>query len=188
MAVLTAIGLMSIVPDSFSMSIPFLIETEEELDFIIKNAPDLFDEEFKKEGFIVLAWSKSGWINFFSNEKMIDPEDMKKTKFCGSSTQSELTECIKKMGMNVVSIDVPDTLMGLQSGMVDSLYSAPMLAASYQWFAIANHMLDLKVCPVIGGIVITERAWKKVPNKYKEDFIKSVTSMASSFYKENRKA
>ena len=66
MAVLTAAGMTAINPDSFAISIPFLLETEEELDFVLENiAPD-FEEGFREEGFIVLSWAKSGWINIFS--------------------------------------------------------------------------------------------------------------------------
>ncbi|MDC7126190.1 MAG: TRAP transporter substrate-binding protein DctP [Spirochaetales bacterium] len=184
MAVLTSTGMMSIVPDSFVMNLPFMLESEDELDFIVENVTPMFDEAFKEKGFIVLTWSKTGWVNFFTRDKVITPEDMKKTKFSGPVTQPELTSCFKKMGMNVIPVDLPDLLMSLQSGMVDSIYTAPMAAASYQWFAITDNMLDMRVSPVLGGIVITEKAWRRIPDKYKEELFAAARSMSKDFYSE----
>ena len=184
MAVLSAVGMTSILPDSFAMSLPFLLESEEELDYIVEEVTPVFDDAFEDKGFIVLAWSKSGWITFFSKEKMVEPEDMMDMKLAGSVTQPELADLYRKMGFNVVSIDTPDALMGLQSGMVDTIYASPMLAASYQWFAVASNMLDMKVSPVLGGIVITERAWRRIPSSYKEELIDATREMAVAFYSE----
>jgi TRAP-type C4-dicarboxylate transport system substrate-binding protein len=184
MAVLTAIGMTTIVPDSFAMSLPFMIDSEAELDYILEDITSIFDGAFLDEGFIVLTWSKTGWIKFFSRETIVEPADMMKMKFAGSVTQPELTNAFKKMGFNMISMDIPDTLMALQSGMIDAFYTAPMLAASYQWFAIADNMLNMKVSPVLGGILITERAWRKVPEIYRKEMIEAAMDMSVNFYEE----
>ncbi len=184
MAVLSSIGITAILPDTFAMSMPFMLETEDELDFIVKEVTPIFNESFLEKGFIVLAWSKSGWVKFFSKDRIIDPEDMMEMKFAGPITQPELADSFKKMGFNVIPVDLPDTLMALQSGMVDSMYASPMMAASYQWFGIADNMLDLKVSPVLGGVVISEKAWKKIPEKYREELLRITEHTADSFYNE----
>jgi TRAP-type C4-dicarboxylate transport system substrate-binding protein len=185
MAVLTSTGMTAILPDSFAMSIPFLLETEEELDFIVDEVSPTFDEAFRDKGFVVLTWSKSGWVNIFSNQKIMSPADLAQLKFAGSVTQPGITEAFKKMGFNVIAIDIPDVLMGLQSGMVDALYAPPMAAASFQWFALANNMLDMKLTPLLGGMVITEKAWRRIPERYHEELIASAKRMAGYFYEES---
>lgn len=184
MAVLTAVGITAILPETFAMSMPFMLETEEELDFIVEEVTPIYNDAFLEKGFVILAWSKSGWVNFFSKDRVIEPPDMMRMKLATSITQPELGEAFGKMGFNTVSVDLPDVLMAFQSGMIDSCYTAPMLAASYQWFGVADNMLDLKVAPVLGGIVISERAWKKVPDKYKQEFIEAAAAMAEDFYTE----
>lgn len=185
MAVLTSVGMTTIYPDTFVLNMPFLYQSDDELDYVLENAAPALEEAIADKGFIVLAWSKSGWVNIFANSKVISPADLRKLKFAGSVTQPELTDAFKEMGFNVIPVDTPDMLMGLQSGMVNSMYAAPMVAASYQWFGLAKNMLDFKMSPVIGGIVITERAWKKIPDKYKEDLIASAKKMAGYFYEES---
>ena len=161
-----------------------MLESEEELDFVVEKITPIFDEAFLEKGFIILTWAKTGWINFFSKNRIIEPQDMMRMKLAGSATQLELTNSFKKMGFNVVAIDIPDTLMALQSGMVDAIYTAPMAAASYQWFATADNMLEMKVSPVLGGIVISERAWRKIPENYKPELIAAAMELSSGFFRE----
>ncbi len=185
MAVLSTTGMTGILPDTFAMNIPFMLKTEEELDFIVQEVTPIFNDAILEKGFVVLTWSKSGWVNFFSKDPIVEPEDMMPMKFSGSVTQPELAEAFRNMGFNVISLDTPDVLMGLQSGMIESLYASPMLAASYQWFALADNMLDMKISPILGGIVITEKAWNKVPDMYKKDLIAAAMKMSESFYTES---
>ena len=184
MAIMTAVGMTTIYPDTFVLSMPFLLQSEEELDYVIENATPALEQAIEDKGFVVLAWSKSGWVNIFADEEVITPADLAKLKFAGSVTQPQLTDTFKKMGFNVIPVDTPDMLMGLQSGMINALYAPPMAAASYQWFGLAEHMLDMKLSPFIGGIVITAKAWRKIPDKYKEELIESTQKMAGYFYEE----
>ncbi len=184
MAVLTAAGMTAINPDSFALSIPFLLENEDELDFVLdKIAPD-FEQGFQDEGFIVLSWAKSGWINIFSRTPVSTPDELRSLKFAASIAQPGIPEAFTQMGFRVVPMDINDFIMGLQSGMIDAFYNAPMAAASYQWFALAPNMMDLKLSPVIGGIIISERAWKKVPDRFHAEMIEAAREMAAGFYSE----
>ena len=55
--------------------------------------------------------------------------------------------------------------MSLQSGMVEAFYLPPLVAGSGQYFPMAPHMLSLKIAPLVGGMVIVDRIWEKIPAK-----------------------
>ena len=183
-AVLTNVGMTDIVTDSLVFSLPFLVRNEEELDYVIHDLLPLFDEEFRDKGFEVLIWSKSGWINFFSNIELMTPEDLKKTRLSVSPNNPAMMEAFKALGLKVIPLGMNDTLMGLQSGMIDTFYSIPMAAAAYQWFALANHLNPINMTPVIGGIVISERTWQKIPERYHEDLKLSMANVEREFVNE----
>ena len=61
-AVLSSVGMTTILPDSFAMSLPFLLETEEELDFMVEEITPIFDDAFREKGFVVLALVKI-WLD-----------------------------------------------------------------------------------------------------------------------------
>lgn len=186
-AVLTSIGMNKIVSDSLIFSLPFLVQTEEELDFAIEELTPMFDDDFSEKGFEVLLWSKSGWINFFSSNEVYSPADLRKSTLSVSPGEQDMIEAFEALDFKVYPLAVNDTLMGLQSGMIDTVYTAPMGAAAYQWFALAPYMNPLKVTPVIGGIVLSERAWKKIPPKYHEQLKASIQSVKMDFQKETER-
>ena len=61
-------------------------------------------------------------------------------------------------------------MTALSSGMVDAFYTEPLAAAAYQWFGVAKNMSTMKIGPLVGGIVMTERAWRQIPDQYKGQF------------------
>lgn len=183
-AVMTLVGLNKIVSDSLVFSLPFLIRSEAELDFVMGELTPLFDEEFKEKGFEVLLWSKSGWINLFSREEIYRPDDLRRSKMGVSPGEQEMIEAFKALEFKVVPLSLKDTLIGLQSGMIDTVYTAPMGAAAYQWFGLAPYMNPIDVMPVVGGVVLSERAWKKIPASYHEALREAVKRAERDFYQE----
>ena len=109
----------------------------------------------------------AGWIHFFSKNKIEYPKDLKKHKLSFTTGEPELEQVWKKSGYQVIPNDMSDLMMGLQSGMVNSFYLPPLVAASGQYFPLAPHMLSMKIAPIYGGIVVSKKIWNKIPEKFK---------------------
>ncbi len=186
-AVMTIVGMNKIVSDSLVFSLPFLIHNDQELDFILEEITPMLTDDFQEKGFEPLLWSKSGWINLFSNREIYVPDDARKTKMGVDTGEQDMIEAFKALRFNVVPLSMNDTLMGLQSGMIDTVYTAPMGAAAYQWFALARNMNPLEVMPVVGGVVISDRAWSKIPRQYHEALKQSMEEAGREFYTEAEK-
>ena len=88
----------------------------------------------------------------------------------------------KKSGYHVVPNQLKDMMMGLQSGMVDAFYLPPLMAASGQYFALAPNMCSLRIAPLLGGIVLSEKIWNKIPDKYRGKMIEIAQKMADNLY------
>lgn len=186
-AVLTSFGLQSIVPSTFVLSLPGMLQSEAELDYVIERfAPD-FDEEFVKEGFRVLAWSKSGWAYFFAKSPSTTPERFMREKLSVSSAEEETAANFKALGFSVVPVDLNELMVALQSGMVSAFYAPPMAAAAYQWFALAPYMIDFALAPVLGGLVISERTWNRIPERYHRELKQAIETVARDFYAESER-
>jgi TRAP-type transport system periplasmic protein len=165
--VVTSAGLSTLSPEVLSLSIPFLIHNDEELDRALAGTRELMEERIAKKGFTVLAWSKGGWLNFFSKKPIRTPSDLKATKFAAGLETETLTNAFKQLGFQMVPVPINELITALNSGMVDSFFTSPLAAAGYQWFAVAPYMLNLKVAPYLGVIVISNSAWRRVPEKYR---------------------
>jgi TRAP-type C4-dicarboxylate transport system substrate-binding protein len=177
-AVLTNIGLTKINPDAFVLSTPFLFHSEKEMKFVMERLNPVFEKQIKEKGFKVIIWTMSGWVNFFSKNPVLYPQDLKKHKLAFSTGEPEMEQAWKKSGYNIVPSELKDLMMALQSGMVDSFYLPPLVAGSGQYFALAPHMCSLKIAPLVGGLVIMERLWEKIPQNFKGPMMEAVARVS----------
>jgi TRAP-type transport system periplasmic protein len=183
-AIFTGMGMSYISPDVFSLSLPFLVRNDSELDYIMKKSTPHFEKLIANKGFAVVVWSKAGWINFFSTKPVIYPRDLKPLKLSVAEGDAELLQAWRVMGYNAIPLATNDLMAALQNGMVEAFYAPPLVAASFQWFGIAKHMCSIKVAPLIGGIVITKKTWDEIPADMRPKLVKSAKQIVDNLFDE----
>ncbi len=178
-AVLTNIGLTKIYPDAFVLTTPFMFHSEKEMAYVMERLNPIFEKQIKERGFKVIIWTMSGWLNFFSKNPVLYPEDLKKQKLSISTGEPALEQAWKKSGYHIVPSDLKDLMMALQSGMVDAFYLPPLLAGSGQYFPLAPHMCALKIAPLVGGMVIMDKIWERIPENHKQPMMEAVKRISA---------
>ena len=177
-AVLTNIGLTKIDRDAFVLSTPFMFSSEKEMEYVMGQLIPTFEKHIQEKGFKVILWTMSGWVNFFSKKKVLYPEDLKNQKLSFSTGEPEMEQAWKKSGYYIVPCELKDLMMALESGMVDAFYLPPLLAGSGQYFPLAPHMCSLKIAPLVGGMVIMDKLWEKIPDVYKQPMMDVVKRLS----------
>jgi len=173
-AAFTNMGLTKLYQDVYVLNIPLQFNSEEELSYVMKRMMPIFEEKIEKKGYKFIIWTMAGWVHIFSKKPVLYPNDLKKHKLSFTVGEPELEQFWKKGGFQIIPNELKDMMMALQSGMVDSFYLPPLMAASGQYFPMAPNMCSMKVAPLFGGIVLTEKMWKRIPDQYKEKML-SVT-------------
>ena len=64
-------------------------------------------------------------------------------------------------------------LTSLQTGMIDAFDVPPLFAMFSRSYTQALNMLDLKLAPLIGGVVVSKQAWDRVPEQYQDEMLKA---------------
>ena len=64
-AILTPVGLNELAPNAkiFTLSLPFLIQSQEELDLVLSKYGYAFESEIQKNGCKLITWSNVGWLS-----------------------------------------------------------------------------------------------------------------------------
>jgi TRAP-type C4-dicarboxylate transport system substrate-binding protein len=171
--VFTSFGLNNITPEILTLSAPFLIRTNDELNYVMDKNREYMEGLIKKQGIRVLAWSKAGWVRFFSRQPVSTPEDLKKLKLATDPSATTLSQAFKELGYQLVPVSLPDTLVALNSGLIDAIYTSPLTVGGMQLFGITKHMSSFKLSPFLGAVVISEKAWAKIPEALKPILIES---------------
>ncbi len=176
--IVTGFGLQELYPNVLAVSMPFLVQSADEFDYVLDRVGPQMADEIEKSGFKLLAWAKAGWVYFFSRDPMTYPRDLKKMKISSSGTEADdLMNAMKNLGFHPVSVPSSEVLSALASGMVDALYATPLAMGAMQWFGVADNMADMKVAPFLGGILISDRVWRQIPDDIKPELIESAKAI-----------
>ena len=73
-AAVTGVGLGIIQPAVRVLDLPFLFESDEELDFIREQLDEEFDQKFEERGYVLLGWGEVGWIHVFSKRPVTNKQ------------------------------------------------------------------------------------------------------------------
>ena len=95
----------------------------------------------------------------------------------------EIEQIWKRMGYEVAPGD-NDLMIQLQSGAVTALYLPPLIAGSGQFFALAPHMLGPSLAPLLGGLLISDKAWASIPAELHQPFLDATVGAAKGLYEE----
>lgn len=177
--VFTSSGLKQIVPEVFSVSVPFLIDSEDELDYVMERITPELNALVEENRMHVLAWSRAGWVHFFSRDRIAYPEDLRSQRLAADPADEELRQAFRAMGFRPTPIPASELLTSLNSGLVDAFFTSPLAAAGFQWFGVAPNMLDVKVAPFLGAILISDAAWRRIPNSMKDELLAAAGEVAA---------
>lgn len=162
-ATITSIGLSKITRSTVGLQIPMMFQSYEELDYVRGKIAPRLEKELKDNGYIVLNWGDAGWVHFFSKQKAVTPDELRKLKLFVWAGDPQAKKAWDTAGFKTVAMSSTDVLSGLQSGLVDTFATAPVYALTSQWFGLAKHMVAVKWTPLNGATIISLKTWNKIP-------------------------
>lgn len=182
--VFSNMGLAKVERSALALTMPFLFDSLDEFDAVFERVKPALEKAVESKGFKVVLWTQAGWVNFFAKGQVAYPDDLKKYKVSVTSDEPELEQFWKKMGFQVVPGDMKDLMVQLQSGMVTAAYLPALLAASGQYFAVTPHMLNLPLSPLIGGLILNDKAWAGIPAEFREPMMEAAAKVARELTRE----
>jgi len=186
-AALTSIGLSQIALQIEALQMPMMLDSYEELDYVMERISQRFETILEAKGFKVLHWGDAGWVHFFTQKPVVHIEDLKSMRLFVWSGDTAIVEAWKEGGYNPVPLPATEIYTGLQSGLINAFATTPLAALSFQWFGLAKNMTDLKWAPLIGATVISIKKWQKIPDDIRPILFKIARQTGVRMRKETRK-
>jgi len=172
-AVLSTYGLYEISPEVMTLSCPFMIRNDDELDLVLAGVKGELEQKINSKGYFNLAWARIGWVKFFSKQPIFVPADLKSQSLGTNSDQAEMNQVFRSMGFQMVPVAQNDILIALNSNMVDAVFSSLAAVGNSQVFGLARNMASINVAPFIGSIVFNQRAWNTIPERFRPQMIEA---------------
>jgi len=175
----TSVGLGRISLPVITMSAPLLIKSDGQMKYVLSQMRGELDQSFKDKGFQAITYARGGWVYMFSKEPFQIPADIKKRKLAINDTDKAFFQAFQTLNYSPISVSFNEYITALNSGLIDSFLSSPLIAAQSQWFGIGKNMLDLPIAPFIGGLLIDDRAWNRVPADLRQALIDSANNIVN---------
>ena len=151
--------------DAFNVfGMPFFFQSDEEAAYVQQKLTPVLEKRLEAKGFRLLCWGSGGWVQLFSKKPLKTLDDVKAAKLYTSEGDDKMVQWYKSNGFHPVALaakDIPAQLK-LSAGMIDTAPSPPYPALVLQMFRDAKYMLDVRVAPLVGGLIITNTAWNKI--------------------------
>lgn len=179
-------GLAEIERDAFALNMPLVFDSYEEWDYVRRRINPTLEEKLAEKGFVVLAWSDIGWVHFFTQEPLSHPDQLKSRRLAASPTDPEEVRVLKSLGFNPIPIPTVDVVMGLQTGMIDSLYLPIIMAEASQLYRHAKNMTALEWAPLQGVIVMQKRTWDRMESDHRRAMLQISREIGEELRKSNR--
>jgi TRAP-type C4-dicarboxylate transport system substrate-binding protein len=140
---LTAGAVASIIPELDLLEIPYLFESNEEVDYVLdKHLWPYFKKLFEQKGLVLVSWAENGWRSLGHKSKpLLKPDDLKGVKIRSQETKVHLNFW-KKMGAIPNPIAVPEVLPALQTGVVEAFDNTPLFILSAEWQTAIKHFTN----------------------------------------------
>ena len=189
---LTGGGLGLIFKDLKILAIPFLFQNYSEVNALLNKMDGFFRKGLEENGFKSLGWAEQGFVYLFSKEPIHSAADIGKRKVWIWEDTAMGRAVFKELGINPIPLSIPDILMALQTGMIDTVYASPLAAISMQWFTKVAYMTDVPLAYSVGAVVFQKSAFEKIPaaqrGNVEEIFKRHLEPLRDKVRSENEKA
>jgi TRAP-type C4-dicarboxylate transport system substrate-binding protein len=170
---LTAGGLSEIDSAALALQImPLSFNNLEEVDYVAERLRPKLEALLSAKGYMVLFWSDSGWVRFFSKSPVVHPDDLRKLKVFSDVSGPKGFDLWKQLGFNPVALDATAIPQALLSGTISAVPTVPIFALAAQLDNQAKYMLELNWAPLVGAAIVRKKAWDRVPGDVKENLLK----------------
>jgi TRAP-type C4-dicarboxylate transport system substrate-binding protein len=155
----TSTGLSLIHRPALVLQLPGTFYRREQLDAARRALGPEIEAGMLAAGFRMLGWADVGRPHIFSRRAIRRPEDFAQAHVWVRSDDLVLPAFYEIVPSHTVVLSVPEVLGALTSRRVDTFLAPPAVALALQWSPHVTHMNDMPLGFLIGGSVISERAF-----------------------------
>ncbi len=184
---LTVAGLQEIDESVTALqTMPMKFHSLDEVEYVREKLRPRLEKKFLDKGFVVLFWCDAGWVRFFTRKPATVPSELKPMKLFAWAGDNRTVDLIKAFGYRAVPLEPTDILAGLQTGLIDAVPSTPTYALAGQFYGPASNMVEVDWAPLVGGAVITRKAWDALPAATRDEMMKAAAEAGAELTKRSR--
>ena len=181
-------ALSKFAPNTQVYNLPLLFKSYEEVDFTRAKLDKKIEAEFEKAGFVNFGLAEGGFAYLMAkNANIVSPNDLKHHKVWVPANDAATQSAAKTFEISPIPLSLGDVLAGLQTGLVDTVTSSPIVTIALQWHTQVTSITDLPLVYFYGVLAISDKAFKKINTSDQATVRKIMTAAFKTINSQNRK-
>jgi TRAP-type C4-dicarboxylate transport system substrate-binding protein len=140
-----------------------LFQTRDESGYVAGRLKQLFDEDFRKQGFVNLGNVGIGPDMIFSREPIRDMAELRKSKLWTWNLDEVFVATWPLLGVHPVALPIDQAYRAYENHTIDGFLAVPTAALGFQWSTEARYVTDLRVAFLRACIIISTRSFDPLP-------------------------
>ncbi|RLE26564.1 MAG: C4-dicarboxylate ABC transporter [Acidobacteria bacterium] len=159
---MTGQSLAEVTSDLQLYGLPFLFKSYDEVDAVRERMDATLIQKLEAKGYISFGLLEGGFAYIMSNKPTTNLADFKGQKAWLPEGDIIAGAIYDAAGLSPVPLPLSDVLIGLQTGLIDTVAGPPVAAVALQWFTRTKYLTDLPILYTYGSIVVSRKAFDKL--------------------------
>ncbi|SHJ38283.1 TRAP-type C4-dicarboxylate transport system, substrate-binding protein [Desulfatibacillum alkenivorans DSM 16219] len=174
-------GVLIAVPEMEVVTLPFLFNNYDEVDYIKQEMSEEFDEIAKKNGYMCIAWIDEDICSIYSTKydmsKLQDYKDAKILSWFGDVEE----RLYKSLGASPISVNMPEAPPALRQGVGDAITASAAWILGTQLYSSIKYVSPYKLRYAPAMIAVDWKTWSTMPEPYKDHYYKIRADVVKRF-------
>jgi len=150
-----------------------LFQTRDESGYVAGRLKALFDEDFRKQGFVNLGDVGIGPDLVFSREPIRNMDELRRAKLWTWNLDEVFVATFPMLGMHAVTLPIDEAYRAYEDHRIDGFVAVPTAALGFQWSTQARYLTDLRISFLRACIIVSTRAFDPLPTEAKTALLNS---------------
>ncbi len=155
-------SLNKVAPDTELYQLPFLFNSQDEVDHVRAKLDPQLIKKLASKGFITFGFAGAGFAYFMSNHPVSSVADMQKQKVWLPLGDKVSRLVFDKAAISPIPLPISDVMTSLQTGLIDTVAVSPVVAISLQWHTKIKYVMQTPAIYIYALLAVNKRAFNRI--------------------------
>jgi TRAP-type C4-dicarboxylate transport system substrate-binding protein len=184
-AAVTSGSLTRYYQDADIYGMPFLFNSQNEVNYVRKHMDKLIIQGLEESGLISFGLAGSGFAYILSNAEVRSVTDLQQQKVWIPDTAAA-RDAVKAFSLQPIPLSISDVLAGLQTNLLDTLAAPPIATIALQWHTQVKYLTDMPLLYGWATLVVSKATLNKLSKEDKSIVYSVMTRIFANIDQQNQ--
>jgi TRAP-type C4-dicarboxylate transport system substrate-binding protein len=144
--------------------LPFLFESQREVDYVREQLDEKLLQGLEEAGFISFGFTNGGFAFLMSNEPVRGLDDLRGKRVWVPEGDRISYAAMDALQLSPVTLPITDVMTGLQTGLIDIIAFPPTGTLALQWHTKVKYVTEMPILFSMGLMAIDKKAFDRLTN------------------------